>query len=155
MISLDQKPNTNEELIRYCGDLISFSLNLSEPQEGGAFLRTNIGHAKTHRKEVIDYIEKDIPRLDSDWHDIEMKRISDTEFSVTLPLIEVGVFAAKTFFKEPENKKIIWPQGGNVEIKVEPAEAIAGNSIYTAFIRQFNERDSKEEGTFRNFIKKS
>jgi len=84
-----------------------------------------------------------------------MEKISDTEFSITLPLIEVGVFAAKTFFKEPENKKIIWPQGENVKIKVEPADTIAGNSIYTAFVRQFKDADSNvKEGTFRNLIKK-
>ncbi len=155
MISLFQTPAANEELIRYCGDSITFLLDISDPQEGSAFLRTNIGNAKTHRKEIIDCVEKDIPRLDSDWHDIKMEKISDTEFSITLPLIEVGVFAAKTFFKEPENKKIIWPQGENVKIKVEPADTIAGNSIYTAFVRQFKDADSNvKEGTFRNLIKK-
>jgi len=31
----------------------------------------------------------------------------------------------------------VWPEGRNTIVKVEPAEYCAGNSIYTAFVRQF------------------
>ena len=172
---LKQIPNSNEELIRYCGDLISFSLKISEPLKGDAFLRTNIGNAKILRKEIIDSVEKDIPRIDADWYDIKMEKISDTYFSVVLPLIEIGVFSAKTFFKEAESDKICWPEGDNVKIKVEPADTVAFNSIYTAFVRQFtapplkdsdsvyvshalrdscgNKEECNSSGTFRNLIK--
>ncbi len=155
MFSLIQKPDSNEEFIRYRGDLITFSLTISEPLNGNAFLRTNIGSAKIRHKEIIDFVEKDSPRLDADWHDLEMKKISDCEFSLTLPLLEVGVFSAKTFFHENEKEKISWPEGNNVKIKVEPANCVAGNSIYTAFIRQFNvgQASRLQPGTFRNFIK--
>jgi len=159
MTSIQQTPKTDDELIRCSGDLITFSLSTSKPKKGNAFLRTNLAHSKIHRREIIDCVEFDKPRLDADWYDIKMVKLSETNFSITLPLIEIGTFSAKTFFKEQNNEKILWPDGENVKIKVEPAHTIAANSIYTAFIRQFKnsnridkKNSSHSSGTFRNFI---
>jgi len=173
MLSLKQNPDPNEEFIRYRGDLIIFSLKISAQKIGDAFLRTNIGRAKIQRKEIIDCVEKGKPRLDADWHDIKMIQTGDREFSLTLPLLETGVFAAKAFFHEAGEEKIAWPEGDNVKIKVEPADSVAANSIYTAFVRQFTSPPLKGDlggckkspslkgdlggckypGTFRNLIK--
>ena len=157
MLSLNQIPAPNEEFICYKGDLITFSLIISEPRKGDAFLRTNIGSAIIRRKEIIESVEKGKPRLDADWHDFKMDQVSDCEYSITLPLLEVGVFAAKSFFRETGKEKITWPDGNNVKIKVEPADCVAGNFIYTAFVRQFNVAHASSaqnfSGTFRNLIK--
>jgi len=135
MTILKQTPNPNKNLIRYCGDKITFSLKLSESKKCNAFLRTNIGNATIRRKEIIDSVENNKPRLDADWHDIEMKKINDCEFALTLSLTEVGVFSSKSFFQETGNEKIVWTNGDNIKIKVEPATTVAENSIYTAFIK--------------------
>ncbi len=156
MLSLKQTPEPNEEFIRYCGDLITFSLKVSSPQNGEAFLRTNIGNAKIRRKEIIDRVEKDKPLLDADWHDIKMTQTGECEFSISLPLLETGIFAAKAFFKDPGKEKILWPEGNNVKIKVEPADTVAVNTVYTAFVRQFINAGlaaPRSPGTFRNLIK--
>ena len=152
MIEIKQNPAPNEELIFYHGNKITFSLFVSSQLNGEAFLRSNIGNAKIHRKEIIDLVENDVPRTDADWRDTQMLRISEREYTITLELNEVGTFEAKAFFRKEGGKKIIWPEGGNVRIKVEPAHTYCGNSIYTAFIRQFS-TDGKTPGTFRQFAK--
>ncbi len=56
-----QDPSPGTRMIRFCGDLLTFTLRLSEPQSGTAWVRTNIGHAKIIRNEVIREVEKNEP----------------------------------------------------------------------------------------------
>lgn len=137
MQRLEQNPAPETMLVRYSGDLITFSLLLSEPCDGQACLRTNVGSGSVQRREIIERAERGRPPLARDWHDIPMRRVSPREFSVALPLLEVGQFDAKTFFLPAGSQDPLWPQGGNVRLKVEPAEYSSGCSIYNAFVRQF------------------
>jgi len=56
-----QDPAPAKHLLVFRGDTLSFSLALAHPQEGNAWIRTNIGHAETTRREVIREVETDDP----------------------------------------------------------------------------------------------
>ena len=64
-----------------------------------------------------------------DWHDLPMEADGATRFSITLPLLGVGRFEAKAYFIADGNEQIVWPEGGNSILKVEPAETCAGNTM--------------------------
>ena len=84
---IKQQPETNTNLIRYCGDLITFSVEIGSTQIGNAFLRTNIDRGKVRLKEIIRHAEEELPPLDRDWHDIPMIKKSKTiESFMTLGL---------------------------------------------------------------------
>lgn len=163
MTITEHTPTPGENLIRYCGDTIIFTLKLDKDIAGTAWLRTNIGHAQEHRQEVIEHIEQNKPMLSRDWHDIPMQSSNPKTakldqfsiYAIEMPLSEVGRFQAKAFFiphntpseQQHNNSETskhtantsdpIWPEGDNITIKVEPAATVCGNSIYTAFVRQF------------------
>jgi starch synthase (maltosyl-transferring) len=137
--------------IRYRGDSLLFRIILDEPSPGTAWLRTNIGHARARRREIIRHVEGHEPIMSRDWHDLPMQKAdaSDTVFELEVPLAEVGRFEAKAFFLPEGEHEPVWPEGENVVIKVEPATSLCGNSLYTAFARQFGpnigEHDSQPE----------
>lgn len=137
MNGLVQKPLPGEFSLRYRGDVQRFYLQLPGKAEGKAWLRTNIGRAATRRLELVNAVEKGKPVLARDWHDVVMRRLSDTEFVLDLPLTEVGVFEAKAFFLPSGEREPVWPEGGNAYLKVEPAAYCCANTMYTAFVRQF------------------
>jgi hypothetical protein len=136
---IDHTPSTGHRAIFHCGQSITFSIELDSPATGAAWLRTNIGRADAYRREIIEHVELNQPLLARDWTDIPMHQKQDnpTCYTITLPLAEVGRFEAKAFFLPQDSTKPIWPDGDNIVIKVEPAQTVAGNSIYTAFVRQF------------------
>ena len=136
-LTLKQIPEPGKHLVRHCGDSLTFVLQLSSPNTGSAWLRTNLGHARITRREIIRQVDRDETSLGKDWYDIPMRRIDDHRFEVKLPLIEVGHFEAKCLFTPVEDKEPIWPEGPNLNINVEPADTICGNIIYNAFVRQF------------------
>jgi starch synthase (maltosyl-transferring) len=142
--TLDPSPGTH--VIRHRGGTITFSLALPAGADGEGWLRTNLGNAETQRTEIINHVERDEAILKRDWHDMPMERI-DGLFRITLPLTEVGRFEAKAFYlphssDEAESPKPVWPSGGNVIIKVEPADYCGAASIYCAFVRLFGENQS-------------
>ena len=138
-----QNPGPGMRMIRFCGDLLTFSLTLPQPQSGTAWVRTNIGHAKTIRNELIREVEKNEPPLGRAWFDIPMKRIEERQFEATLPLYEVGHFEAKCFFLKDGEAQPVWPPGPNTGVNVEPADACCANIIYNAFVRQFGPNKAK------------
>ncbi len=144
MNTLIQHPEPGGHIIRYCGDTVTFTLENHTGRKGQAWLRANIGHARIRHAEIIAHAEQGITPLERDWHDFPMEPEGKNRFTLSLPLLEVGRFAAKTYFIEDGTDTILWPEGGNSAIKVEPAETCAGNTMYTAFIRQFG--DSKFKG---------
>jgi len=93
-----QDPAPGTRMVRFCGDLLTLILRLPQSQSGTAWVRTNIGHAKIIRNEIIKEVEKKETLLGRAWFDIPMKRIDDRRFEATLPLYEVGHFEAKCFF---------------------------------------------------------
>ncbi|MBW2150162.1 MAG: glycogen debranching enzyme N-terminal domain-containing protein [Deltaproteobacteria bacterium] len=140
-----QQPAPGAHLLKFCGDTLRFSLSVSVPRKGRAWLRTNLGHVEITRREIIREVESDETPLGRDWFDIPMNRIDDRQFQVTLPLYQIGHFEAKCFFLEKEAANPIWPQGPNCAINVEPADTCCANIIYNAFVRQFGPNKSGNE----------
>lgn len=138
MHNLIQHPTPSTHSIYYRGDTITFTLENKTQQSGKAWLRSNIGHAQIRHTEIIQQTESGHTPLSRDWHDLPMELLADGfTHSITLPLLEVGRFEAKTYFIPTDSAQISWPEGGNSILKVEPAETCAGNTMYTAFVRQF------------------
>jgi predicted glycogen debranching enzyme len=132
-----QDPIPGTRMIRFCGNLLTFTLRLPQSQSGNAWVRTNIGQAKIVRNEIIREVEKSEPPLGRAWFDIPMKRMDDHRFEATLPLYEVGHFEAKCFFLKEGEAQPVWPPGPNTAVNVESADACCANIIYNAFVRQF------------------
>jgi starch synthase (maltosyl-transferring) len=138
-LKISQYPEPGARCIKFRGDTSIFTLSLSAPLSGMAFLRTNIGHAEISREEIIRNVHEEHPPLGHDWFDIPMKRINDHTFQLTVPLCEVGHFEGKCFFIKKDETKPRWPSGANTTFNVEPAETCCGNIVYNAFIRQFGQ----------------
>ena len=139
MSSLNQSPAPGGHCIHFRGDQITFTLETHNAGNGQAWLRSNIGFAEVRHGEIIAHAEKNLQPLARDWHDHPMTDEGNGRYSITLPLLEVGRFEAKAYFLPEGSSSIAWPEGGNSIIKVEPAETCAGNTMYTAFVRQFGE----------------
>lgn len=142
---MNQTPHPGIALLKYRGDQIEFRLHLSSPAKGEAWLRTNIGHAEVTRRETIGQVNFNRAKMNEDWFDYPMKRVSDTEFVIRLPLLEVGHFEAKAFFMPEYSTDPVWPAGSNTSVNVEPDQYCAGNSLYNAFVRQFGQTKEKNE----------
>ena len=141
---LNQNPAPGTKHLHFQGDTRIFTLTLPRKFSGTAFLRTNLGHASVTRKEIINEVDKAEPRLEKDWFDIQMRRVSETAFSVCVPLSEVGHFEAKCFFLAAGERTPIWPDGLNTVLNVSPAKTCCANIIYNAFVRQFGPNISGE-----------
>jgi predicted glycogen debranching enzyme len=139
MNNLFQHPAPGGYSIHFRGDMVTFSLANHTGKKGRAWLRSNIGYSHTRHTEIIMHAEQGLPPLSRDWHDFPMKPEGPNRFTLTLPLLGVGRFEAKTYFMAEDDDRILWPEGGNSVLKVEPAETCAGNTMYTAFVRQFGE----------------
>ncbi|MBO5763102.1 MAG: glycogen debranching enzyme N-terminal domain-containing protein [Lentisphaeria bacterium] len=118
----------------HAGDTVRVTLHPGA-QQGKGFVRTNLGGAMISRREVIRHITSGIQPEGTAWHDVEMNAAGNG-FSLELPLLEVGVFEAKCFLRTPQGE-ILWADGENFRFKVEPAENVAVNTLYCAFVRQF------------------
>ncbi|MEA2108747.1 MAG: glycogen debranching enzyme N-terminal domain-containing protein, partial [Pseudomonadota bacterium] len=136
-ITLSQEPAPGAHLLCFRGDLVTFTLNLSSPLPGYAWLRTNLGQADIGRREIIRQVEAEESPLGRDWFDLPMERLDECRHQLTVPLLEVGHFAGKCLFI-PEGKNApLWPDGDNTIINIEPADTCGANTIYNTFIRQF------------------
>ena len=155
-----QSPSPGIHILMFRGDTCSFTLSLPYPQKGGAWVRTNIGQAKTVKTEIITEVESNRPPLGRDWFDLPMKRIDNQNFIITVPLCEVGHFEGKCFFLPKGETRPVWPEGRNVVINVEPANTCCSNIIYNAFVRQFGPNKSgdffknEDENLIQNLDKK-
>lgn len=136
-ISILQNPAPGTKFLRFRGDTETFTLSLSKKEAGSAWIRTNIGHAKIIRNEIIKKVANKEPHLGRDWFDIPMEQVDEFSFKVVLPLCETGHFEAKCFFIKKGAAGPVWPEGHNITINVEPAHTCSSNIIYNAFVRQF------------------
>jgi hypothetical protein len=134
---LIQDPTPGKRMVKFCGDTAVYTLILPQPQDGSAWVRTNIGQAKIIRREIIMQVERDETPLGRAWFDIPMKRVDERTFTATLPLSESGHFEAKCFFIPQTATTPIWPPGANTDLNVDSADACCANIIYNAFVRQF------------------
>ena len=139
MSSFRQHPEPGKHSIHFRGDTVTFTLENHSGKKGKAWLRSNIGYAHVRHREIISHAELGLTPLARDWHDFPMEAADKITFTLTLPLLGVGRFAAKAFFIADGTDIIQWPEGENSVLKVEPAETCAGNTMYTAFVRQFGE----------------
>jgi predicted glycogen debranching enzyme len=134
---LIQNPAPGIRMVKFCGDTVSFRLNLPHPRNGTAWVRTNIGQSKVTRNEIIRQVDAGESPLGRAWFDIPMRRTGEQVFTAKLPLTESGHFEAKCFFLPEGEVTPIWPRGTNTVINVDSAEASSANIIYNAFVRQF------------------
>lgn len=137
-MSLNQFPAPGARVLKCAGDILEIKLS-SAGSAGRAFVRTNIGRAHIMRREIIEHTDNARPYLAADWHDIEMTRGADGSYRVCIPLADAGFFLAKAFFLPDGATAPQWPDGDNIQVKVAPAFSVNGNSIYTAFVRQFRD----------------
>ncbi len=142
-ISTWQEPEPGNCFVRFRGDTFSFTLKLSRKEKGRAWVRTNIGHVRITRKEIIQEVDLETPRLGRDWFDIPMTQIEDDQFKITLPLCHIGHFEGKCFFLREGSDIPIWPPGDNISIHVSPAHTCSSNIIYNTFVRQFGRNKEK------------
>ena len=143
---MTQDPSPNDFLLKWRGDRLAVTLTLDAPRKGRAAFRTNIGHARVRRREIIAETERGETPMARAWTDIPLPEVAPGVFRADIPLDEVGVFSGKAcFFPEGSNVPE-WPEGRNTHIKVESAETRKNNSIYTVFPRQF--------GSFREIVRR-
>ena len=131
--------------IFYAGESVRIFFESEQPFPAGrGMLRTNLGMAQIRRREIINEVEKNQRSAGCDWQDLELFRVSDCRFERELMLTETGIFELKPFLSPSEpDAGILWPQGDNLKLKVEAAENVGANLIYTAFVRQFGRNCGK------------
>ena len=88
--NLAQQPPPGTRLVKFRGDTLTFTLTLLHSQTGSAWVRSNLGHARLSREEIIREIEHDETRLGRDWYDIPMHQIDEKNFAATLPILFYG-----------------------------------------------------------------
>jgi starch synthase (maltosyl-transferring) len=152
--NLSMIPATGENLLRFVGDKIIFTLqvekisSLSRRSETktDAFLRTNLGRAAARRCEIISAHAGGAKFAGESWRDLPMQKTADG-WQIEIPLAEVGYFKAKAYLLD-EKKWQHWPDGSDVGISVHPNFARTANTIYCAFTRLFGATKNLE--TSRN-----
>ncbi len=143
---MTQTPALESFILKWRGDKLAVTLTLDSPRKGRAAFRTNIGHARVRRREIIAETDRGEMPLARAWTDIPLPEVAPGRFAAEIPLDEVGIFSGKAcFFPEGSNVPE-WPEGRNTHIKVESAETRVNNSIYTVFPRQF--------GSFREIARR-
>ncbi len=143
---MKQSPNPESFLLKWRGETLVVTLQLSKPRKGRAAFRTNLTHAHVRRGEIIAETERGETPLARAWTDLPLNEVEPGLFRGEFELGEVGLFSGKACFF-PEGKRVPeWPEGRNFHIKVESAETRKNNSIYTVFPRQF--------GSFREIIRR-
>ncbi|MEO5802219.1 MAG: amylo-alpha-1,6-glucosidase [Verrucomicrobiota bacterium] len=149
-------PTTGERVLRFVGDQIQFQLRSADaPQDFKALLRTNLGKAAATREEIISSYAGKRPMSIAFWRDLPMRKISEGEWQIDLPLTEPGYFRAKAYVVDQQGKQI-WPDGADIGISVHPNCYRTANTIYCAFTRMFGDskrlrttRDEKLEGQLK------
>jgi starch synthase (maltosyl-transferring) len=142
---ITQEPPPGNRRVQFSGDVVLFHLSLRPPQPGKAYVRTNIGHAHTMRREVVRKVECNEPRLERDWFDVPMHQTDSGAFEIRLGLYEVGHFEAKCHFIPEGEEEPIWPSGPNTVFNVQPADTCCSNILYNAFVRQFGPAKAASE----------
>ena len=132
-------PAPGERQLRFVGDRVRFVLkdrNGRRPPPGwSARLRTNLGRAEVLRREIIESHTHGLPLAGASWRDLPLRE-ENGEWSLELPLAEVGYFKAKAYFIDPKGWQH-WPDGPDAGISVHPDSYRTANTIYCAFPRLF------------------
>jgi len=136
-------PAPGERWLRFVGDRVRFSLRLppGSPKNARAFLRTNLGKADRLRQEIIATHAGKNPFSVAFWRDVPLQPQPNGEWSVEMPLTDVGFYRAKAYMVGPDGRQV-WPDGADAGISVHPSEYRTGNAVYCAFTRLFGESKS-------------
>ena len=143
---MTQTPEPGGFILKWRGDTLAVTLDLGRPAKGRAAFRTNLGHARVRRREIIAETERGETPMARAWTDIPMREDGPGLFRAEIPLDEVGVFSGKACFFPEGSSLPEWPDGRNLHVKVESADTRSRNSIYTVFPRQF--------GSFREIVRR-
>ena len=132
-------PAPGERQLRFVGDRVRFVLKDQQgrrpPRGWQARLRTNLGRADVLRREIIESHTHGLPIGGASWRDLPMHE-ENGEWSLELPLAEVGYFKAKAYLLDPKGWQH-WPHGPDAGISVHPDSYRTANTIYCAFPRLF------------------
>ena len=143
-------PAPGERQLCFVGDRVRFTLKDRDgrrpPPGWQARLRTNLGRADVLRREIIESHTHGLPIGGAAWRDLPMRE-ENGEWSLELPLAEVGYFKAKAYLLDPKGWQH-WPQGSDAGISVHPDSYRTANTIYCAFPRLFGA--SKTAATTQN-----
>ena len=131
-------PAPGERLLRFVGDRVRFSLRLPQGSPAGAraLLRTNLGKAARLRQEIVATHAGKNPMSVAFWRDVPLLPESSGEWTVELPLTDVGFYRAKAYMADADGRQI-WPEGADAGISVHPNCYRTGNTVYCAFTRMF------------------
>src|SRR5215813_11900084 len=120
MNKLMMTPSAGERVLRFVGDRLRVSLRAEDgsplPDGWRLLLRTNLGRAEIIRREIIEFHFRKGLLQSAAWHDIQMQR-KGAEWTLDLPLIEVGYFQAKAYAVDPQRHQH-WPDGSDLGISV-------------------------------------
>ncbi len=132
-------PAPGDRQLRFVGDRVRFTLKDRDgrrpPRGWQARLRTNLGRADVLRREIIQSHTHGLPIGGASWRDLPMRE-ENGEWSLELPLAEVGYFKAKAYLLDPKGWQH-WPDGSDAGISVHPDSYRTANTIYCAFPRLF------------------
>jgi predicted glycogen debranching enzyme len=131
-------PAPGERLLRFVGDRVRFSLRPPPGFGSGAraLLRTNLGKAARLRQEIIATHAGKNPLSVAFWRDVPLHPEPSGQWTVELPLTDVGFYRAKAYVTGPDGRQI-WPDGPDAGISVHPSAYRTANTIYCAFPRMF------------------
>jgi len=138
MDKMIMSPAPGERLLRFVGDRVRFSLRLPRglPQGARAFLRTNLGKAARLRQEIVATHAGKNPMSVAFWRDVPLLPEPSGEWTVELPMTDVGFYRAKAYMADPQGRQI-WPDGQDAGISVHSNACRTANTIYCAFPRMF------------------
>lgn len=137
MSIMKQEPAAGSQMLKWVGDILEVKAFREGRGAGRMVFRTNLGAAAIHQAEVLAHVDEARLISGDDWHDVPMESCGKGCWQVKIPLLEVGIFEGKVCFLPNTRPEPEWLDGGNIVIKVAPAQTAGGNLIYAAFVRQF------------------
>jgi predicted glycogen debranching enzyme len=132
------EPAPGKGQVLFAGEVLRVRLTVEGdevPSQAEAFLRTDINSAPEKRLHTAARIERGASRFAVGWHDVPMERASANTFEVAAIAFQPGYYEFKAHLNTGDS--IYWPSGHNAFVSVHPLKWWGGNTIYTAFPRQF------------------
>jgi predicted glycogen debranching enzyme len=138
MDKLIMTPAPGERLLRFVGDRIRFGIRTPQGFAKGwrAMLRTNLGKADRLRQEIVATHAGKSPVSIAFWRDVQLQEQPNGEWTIELPLTDVGFYSAKPYVLDPQGRQF-WPDGPDAGVSVHPNIYRTANAIYCAFPRMF------------------
>ena len=138
--------------VRYSGEVCTILLERIDfpgPEDGQAFLRTNLFLGSDIDEDILDAMESGRPESSDLWSDFPMELIDESRDGQSVRRIwkfealvsSPGYFWAKPYFSPSRNPHAQdWPDGDNLRIHVHRQAWKNGNSLYCAWPRLMDDR---------------